>query len=51
MLLKRSWACISRASTRRKIGLGQLAMRGREYVVSIKACGRGIVETLRHADE
>jgi DNA end-binding protein Ku len=36
----------------RKIGLGQLAMRGREYVVSIKACGRGLVmETLRYADE
>ena len=36
----------------RKIGLGQLAMRGREYVVSIKACGRGMVmETLRYADE
>jgi DNA end-binding protein Ku len=35
-----------------KVGLGQLAMRGREYVVSIKACGRGIVmETLRYADE
>ena len=27
----------------RKIGLGQLAMRGREYVVSTKACGRGMV--------
>ena len=27
-------------------------MRGREYVVSIKACGRGMVmETLRYADE
>ncbi len=36
----------------RKIGLGQLAMRGREYVVSIKACGSGMVmETLRYADE
>ncbi|MBH1999701.1 MAG: Ku protein [Sphingomonadaceae bacterium] len=36
----------------RKVGLGQLAMRGREYVVSIKACGRGMVmETLRYADE
>jgi DNA end-binding protein Ku len=36
----------------RKIGLGQLAMRGREYVVSIKACGRGMVmETLRYSDE
>jgi DNA end-binding protein Ku len=35
-----------------KIGLGQLAMRGREYVVSVKACGRGLVmETLRYADE
>jgi len=31
----------------RKIGLGQLAMRGREHVVSIKPCGRGLVmETL-----
>lgn len=36
----------------RKIGLGQLAMRGREYVVSIKGCGRGLImETLRYADE
>ena len=36
----------------RKVGLGQLAMRGREYVVSIKACVRGMVmETLRYADE
>ena len=35
-----------------KVGLGQLAMRGREYVVSLKACGRGMVlETLRYADE
>jgi len=35
-----------------KVGLGQLAMRGREYVVSIKACGRGLLmETLRYADE
>ena len=36
----------------RKLGLGQLAMRGREYVVSLKPCGRGLVlETLRYADE
>jgi DNA end-binding protein Ku len=36
----------------KKVGLGQLAMRGREYVVSIKPCGRGLVmETLRYADE
>ncbi|AYJ86990.1 Ku protein [Sphingomonas paeninsulae] len=35
-----------------KIGLGQLVMRGREYVVSLKPCGRGMVmETLRYADE
>ncbi|MFW2830729.1 Ku protein [Sphingomonas sp. ID0503] len=35
-----------------KIGLGQLAMRGREHVVSLKPCGRGMVlETLRYADE
>lgn len=36
----------------KKVGLGQLAMRGREYIVSLKPCGRGIVmETLRYADE
>jgi DNA end-binding protein Ku len=35
-----------------KVGLGQLAMRGKEYVVSLKPCGRGILmETLRYADE
>lgn len=33
-------------------GLGQLSMRGREYVVSLRPCGRGLVmETLRYADE
>ena len=36
----------------KKIGIGQLAMRGREYVVSLKPCGRGMVlETLRYDDE
>ncbi|WP_242138460.1 Ku protein [Sphingomonas sp. TREG-RG-20F-R18-01] len=36
----------------KKVGLGQLAMRGREDVVSLKPCGRGMVlETLRYADE
>lgn len=36
----------------KKVGIGQLAMRGREYVVSLKPCGRGMVlETLRYADE
>jgi len=36
----------------KRIGLGQLTMRGREYVVSLKPCGKGMVlETLRYADE
>jgi len=36
----------------KKVGLGQLALRGREYVVTLKPCGRGLVlETLRYADE
>lgn len=36
----------------KKVGLGQLALRGREYVVALKPCGRGMVlETLRYADE
>ncbi len=36
----------------KKVGVGQLAMRGQEYVVSLKPCGRGMVlETLRYADE
>ena len=36
----------------KKVGLGQLALRGREYIVSLKPCGRGLVlETLRYADE
>jgi DNA end-binding protein Ku len=36
----------------KKVALGQLAMRGREYIVSMKPCGRGIIlETLRYADE
>src|SRR3954451_4383393 len=35
-----------------KVALGQLTLRGREYVVSLKPCGRGILlETLRYADE
>ena len=35
-----------------KVGIGQLAMRGQEYVVSLKPCGKGMVlETLRYADE
>jgi DNA end-binding protein Ku len=35
-----------------KIGVGQLAMRGQEYVVALKPMGRGLLlETLRYADE
>jgi len=36
----------------KKIGLGQLALRGHEYLVSLKPCGRGmILETLRYEEE
>jgi len=36
----------------KKVGVGQLAMRGQEYVVALKPCGKGILlETLRYADE
>ncbi len=36
----------------RKVGVGQLSMRGQEYVVALKPCGRGmLLETLRYADE
>src|SRR5918993_619307 len=36
----------------KKVGVGQLAMRGQEYIVSLKPCGRGMVlETLRYSDE
>lgn len=36
----------------KKVGLGQLAVRGQEQLVSLKPCGRGLVlEILRYADE
>ncbi|WP_395394393.1 Ku protein [Novosphingobium sp. BL-8A] len=36
----------------RKVGIGQLAVRGREQLVSLKPCGHGMVlEVLRYADE
>ncbi|MGE0212088.1 MAG: Ku protein [Parvibaculaceae bacterium] len=36
----------------KKVGLGQLAMRGRENVVAVKPSGNGLVlETLRYEDE
>lgn len=35
-----------------KVGLGQLAMRGREYLCAIRPCGDGLLlETLHYADE
>ncbi|MDO5757099.1 MAG: Ku protein [Rhodobacterales bacterium] len=35
-----------------KIGLGQMTMRGKEYLVAIKPCGDGLLlETLFYADE
>jgi len=35
-----------------KVGVGQLAMRGQEYVVALKPHDRGmLIETLRYADE
>jgi len=38
--------------TTKKVGLGQMAIRGQGSLVAVKACGRGIlIETLRYADE
>lgn len=35
-----------------KVGLGQLAMRGREYLVAVKPCGSGLLlETLHYEEE
>ncbi len=36
----------------KKVGLGQLSVRGREQLVAIKPCGKGLLmETLRYGDE
>lgn len=36
----------------KKVGLGQLAIRGREYIAAVKPCGNGLLlETLRYEDE
>jgi len=36
----------------RKVGVGQISVRGREHLVALKPCGRGMVlEVLRYADE
>ncbi|AEQ51749.1 Ku protein [Pelagibacterium halotolerans] len=35
-----------------KVGLGQIAMRGREYICALKPCGTGLLlETLHYEDE
>lgn len=35
-----------------KVGLGQMASRGRDYIVAIRPCGAGLLlETLRYAEE
>src|SRR3546814_16047504 len=36
----------------KKVGLGQLTLRGQEQLVALRPCGRGLVlEVLRYADE
>ena len=36
----------------RRVGLGQLALRGKEYLVAIRPCGKGmLLETLHYEDE
>ena len=36
----------------KKVGLGQLALRGKEYLVAVRPCGKGILmETLHYAEE
>jgi DNA end-binding protein Ku len=36
----------------KKVGLGQLVVRGKSSIVALKACGKGLlIETLRYADE
>jgi DNA end-binding protein Ku len=36
----------------RKVGLGQIVLRGREYIVALKPCNRGMmIETLRFEEE
>src|SRR3546814_5518067 len=36
----------------RKVGLGQLSVRGQEQLVGLRPCGKGLVlEVLRYADE
>ncbi|MHA6289085.1 non-homologous end joining protein Ku [Maricaulis sp. CAU 1757] len=35
-----------------KVGLGQMAVRGRDHIIAVKPCGDGLLlETLRYADE
>lgn len=37
---------------KRKVGLGQVVMRGREYIAAVKPCGKGmLLETIRFENE
>lgn len=45
---------VMRAALRqeRKVGLGQMTMRGQEYLVALRPCGRGLLlETMRYENE
>mgnify|MGYP002654124794 CR=1 FL=1 len=52
-ILSRQVAVIREALRKAKrVALGQMAVRGRDYIVAIKPCGDGLLlETLRYADE
>lgn len=52
-LAEEAFIVLREALTRaKKVAIGQLSIRGREYLVSLKPCGKGIVmETLRYEDE
>jgi DNA end-binding protein Ku len=46
--------CVIRDALRtsKKVGVGQLTLRGREYLIAVKPCGDGLLlETLRYEDE
>ena len=49
---RRSWCCARRCGIRRRSRSASSPCSGREYIVSLKPCGRGILlETLRYSDE
>jgi Ku protein len=47
-----SGSSATRLRETRKMGLGKLAIRGREYIAAVRPCGKGLLlETLRFEDE